>query len=202
MAKNLLIPVLCLFVNLVFNPNFAYADNFLIDDSANEPASSHERSPANYSLENNEEPRPFGQASIDLGLILGISTGHETSFTFGATGGYFVLNGLEPGLQIEVTVSSANPTVTSLLPFLRWIIWRSYPVSPYLKIQGGRWFISDYPDVSTLGGGGGLVFFFSSQAGLQVEGMVYRLFPDTACPNDSCLTSNFGLSLGFFFRPF
>ncbi len=133
-----------------------------------------------------------------MGLVLGISTGQETAFTLGGGFGYFVLPGLEPGLQVDVTFSSRQPTVTSLLPYLRWMIWRSFAVSPFLKAQGGRWFISDNEDLSALGGGGGLVFFLSPLVGLQMEGLVFRLFPQEACPSNGCTTTSFGLSLGFY----
>ena len=145
-----------------------------------------------------EMPRPFQRGTVNMGLVLGLSTGQETAFTFGGSFGYFVLPGLEPGLQADVTFSSRQPTVTSLLPYLRWIIWRSYSVSPYLKAQGGRWFISDNKDLSAFGGGGGLVLFLSPLVGLQMEGLAFRLFPQDACPSNGCITTSIGLSLGFY----
>lgn len=143
-------------------------------------------------------PRPFGRGSMNLGLALGVSAGAGTVFSLGAGFGYFVLPGLEPGLELEVTFGSEQPTVTSLLPYLRWVVWRSYTVSPYLKVQGGRWFVSGQDDLSAVGGGGGLVFFVTRTAGVQLQGLVFRLFPDAVC-GDSCVVSSVGLSLGLYF---
>jgi len=145
-----------------------------------------------------EEPRPFARGSMNAGLALGFSSGEGTAFTLGAGFGYFVLPGLEPGLELEVTFGSDRPTVTSLLPYLRWVVWRSYTLSPFLKVQGGRWFISGQEDLSVVGGGGGLVFFLTRNAGLQLEALVFRLFPVDVC-GDSCTTTSVGFSLGFYF---
>ncbi len=145
-----------------------------------------------------EEPRPFPRGSFNAGLAFGLSTGQQTSVTLGGDFGYFVLPGLEPGLELHVTFGGGS-TVTSLLPYLRWVIWRSYTISPYLKAQAGRLFISDAPDLTSVGGGGGFVFFLTSVLGLQLEGMVYRLLPEEACPSNGCTATSFGLSLGFYF---
>lgn len=146
-----------------------------------------------------EPPRPFDRGSLDLGLIVAISTGGEVAVTLGGNFGYFVLPGLEPGLQVDVTFGSNRPTVTSLLPYLRWVFYRSYVLSPYVKLQGGRFFIEGADDLSGIGGGGGLVFFLTRVAGIQLEGMVYRLFPSDACLENGCTATSFGLTLGFYF---
>jgi hypothetical protein len=136
---------------------------------------------------------------MNLGLALGFSSGEGTAFGLGAGFGYFVLPGLEPGVELEVTFGSDRPTVTSLLPYLRWIVWRSYSLSPYIKAQGGRWFIGgDQDDLSAVGGGGGVVLFLTRHTGLQLEGMVFRLFPEEVC-GESCTTTSVGFSLGLFF---
>ena len=146
-----------------------------------------------------EPPRPFGRGNINVGLGLGFSAGAgETAFSVGGAFGYFVLDGLEPGLQLDVTFGSNRPTVTALLPYLRWIFYRSYSVSPYLKAQGGRFFVTGHADVTALGGGGGIVVFISRRVGLQLEGLVFRLFPKDVCA-DECTVTDFGLSFGIYF---
>jgi hypothetical protein len=144
-------------------------------------------------------PRPFDRGSMNAGFAFGLGSGMGgTTIALDAHFGYFVLPGLEPGLDAGVTFGSGDyPTVGRLLPYVRWVIWRSWTISPYLKVQGGRWFVSDHPDVSPLGGGGGLVFFLSRMLAVQLEGMVYRLLP---CGDfESCTVPTFGVSLGFFF---
>jgi hypothetical protein len=146
-----------------------------------------------------EPQRPFARGSLDLGLVVAVSAGQEVAFTLGGNFGYFVLPGLEPGLQVDVTFGANRPTVTTLTPYLRWVVWRSYALSPYLKLQGGRWFIEGATDLTALGGGGGLVFFITRSAGLQLEGVVYRLFPGDACPANGCTAPSFGLTVGLYF---
>ena len=145
-------------------------------------------------------PRPFGQHTMNASLALGFGVGDGAAFALGGSFGYFVVDGLEPGLDLEATFGEDRATVVSLLPYLRWVPWRSYPFSPFLKAQAGRWFITDYPDISVVGGGGGFVYFLSRWAGLQVEALVLHLIPDQGgCPDDSCTIPSFGLSFGFFF---
>ena len=136
---------------------------------------------------------------MNLGLTLGLSTGDgSTAVTLGGGFGYHVLAGLEPGLDVDVTFGSNRPTITSLMPYLRWVLYRSYAVSPFLKVQGGRWFVSGEEDLSLLGGGGGVVVFLGRNAGLQLEALVFRLYPGDVCGND-CTSTSIGLSIGFYF---
>ena len=144
-------------------------------------------------------PRPFEQGTMNLGLIFGLSAGAETSITVGGRFGYYVLPGLEPGIEVDTTFGSDRATTLSLMPYLRWVFLRSYALSPYLKAQGGRWFIfSGYDDLTALGGGGGLVIFLNRMVGLQVEGLVFGLLPQEACAGD-CVATSVGLSLGLYF---
>lgn len=143
-------------------------------------------------------PLPFEQGTMNLGLLLGLSAGAETSFTVGGRFGYFVLPGLEPGLEVDATFGSSQPTTLSVMPYLRWVFLQSYALSPYLKAQGGRWFIfSGHDDLTALGGGGGLVVFLNRTIGLQLEGLLFGLLPTDVCRGD-CVVTSVGLSLGFY----
>ncbi len=145
-----------------------------------------------------EPPRPFEQGTMNLGLLIGFSAGVETAFSIGGRFGYFVLPGLEPGLEVDATFGSSQPTTLSLMPYLRWVFLRSYALSPYLKAQGGRWFIfSGNDDLTALGGGGGLVIFLNRMVGLQLEGLVFGLLPVDICQGN-CVVTSFGLSLGLY----
>lgn len=144
---------------------------------------------------------PFGQHTMNAGFGLGLGRSDGGfSMGIGGTFGYFVIDGLEPGVDLSVTFGEDDPVVVSLMGYLRWVFWRAYPFSPFLKVQGGRWFITDWPDISVVGGGGGFVYFLSRWAGLQAEVLVLHLIPDEgACPDDTCTVPSFGLSFGFFF---
>src|SRR2546427_9791569 len=109
-----------------------------------------------------EPPRPFARGSSIGGLVFGLSSGGgETAFTFGGSYGYFVADGVAPGVSTVVTASTGAPTTVELSGFLRVIPWRSYPIAPMLVGKGGRLFIDGFPDLWLVGGGGGLVVFAS-----------------------------------------
>ena len=147
-----------------------------------------------------DKPRPFGQHTINAGLNLGLGiNGDHLSFLVGGNFGYFVLPGLEPGLSTDVTFGTDQDTTISLMPYLRWVFWRAYPFSPYLKVQGGRWFVIGNRDISLVGGGAGFVFFLTDWMAIQAEGLAMYLIPDRGnCPNDRCVVPVVGLNFGFF----
>src|SRR2546429_9765386 len=86
-----------------------------------------------------EPPRPFARGSSTGGLVFGLSSGGgETAFTFGGSYGYFVANGVAPGVSTVVAASTGAPTLVELSGFRRVLPWRSYPVRPVLLGKGGR----------------------------------------------------------------
>lgn len=148
-----------------------------------------------------EDPRPFGQHTMNAGLNLGLGIGGDLSLTIGGNFGYFVLPGLEPGLASDVTftfLEEGTQTVVSLLPYVRWVFWRAYPFSPYIKAQGGRMFIMDetVPDIWAVGGGVGGVLFINRWAGVVLEGLAMYMKPDEG---DGRVVPVINLSFGFFF---
>jgi hypothetical protein len=143
-------------------------------------------------------PRPFRQGQLDFGGALGIgSTGQGIAFTVGLNVGYFVLNGLEPGIYADVTFGSGVDTQMSVLPFVRWMLYRSRRLSPYLKVQGGGlWFVNG-PSTPLIGGGGGIVVGLRGRLGLNLEFIALRL---TNCSFvDECWRYNGGVSLSVFY---
>lgn len=144
--------------------------------------------------------KPFGQHTMNAGLNLGLGvSGSDISFQVGGNFGYFVLPGLEPGLSTDVTFGTDQDTTISLMPYVRWVFWRAYPFSPYLKVQGGRWFVIGSTDISLVGGGVGFVFFITDWMAIQAEGLAMYLVPDEGpCPNDRCVVPVVGLNFGFF----
>ncbi len=147
-----------------------------------------------------DKPKPFGQHTMNAGLNLGLNvSGSDITFQVGGNFGYFVLPGLEPGLSADVTFGTDSNTTFSLMPYLRWVFWRAYPFSPYIKAQGGRWFILDAVDISLVGGGVGFIFFITDWMAIQAEGLAMYLIPDSGpCPNDRCVVPVVGLNFGFF----
>lgn len=148
-----------------------------------------------------DERKPFPQHTMNAGLALGLGVnGSDVSFNVGANFGYFVIDGLEPGLSVDVSFGTDQDTTISLMPYLRWVFWRARPFSPYLKVQGGRWFVIDNVDISLVGGGVGFVFFITDWLAIQAEGLAMYLIPDEGpCPNERCVVPMVGINFGFFF---
>lgn len=146
-----------------------------------------------------ERPRPFGQGAVNVGGMLGFgSSGKSVAFTLGVNLGYFVLDGLEPGIFSDVTFGSEIDTQVSVLPYLRYIFYRSWSFSPFIKAQGGGLFFIDGPKLGLVGGGGGFVWGLGGNLGLNIEGMVFKLLPESECPpDDDCVRYSFGISLSY-----
>jgi hypothetical protein len=140
-------------------------------------------------------PSPFQRGTSMGGLMLGFGTsGDQTVFQFGASYGYFVVNGLAPGLETIVRAASNYPTTLELAPFVRFAPWRHYPVAPILVAKAGRLFVDGLDDLWLAGGGGGLVIFASPHMALTLEYIYVRYFPDTSCVrcDDAYFTGSFG----------
>ncbi len=152
-----------------------------------------------------ERPRPFGQGVINFGgaAAFGSRPDGGVAFTFGANVGCFVLPGVEPGTSVEFTVGSGSvQTQLTALGYLRWILYRSYGFSPYLKAAGGGLFVfgeSERLSLGLWGGGGGLVIGLGGRLALNLEALVLRASPSSDCPAGECTIMRFGFSLSLFF---
>lgn len=157
--------------------------------------------PPPTSLEVPEPPRPFEQGTQQIGLLLGFSSGAggDSAFSFGASYGYYVLPGLAPGLEVVATAASKSASTLEVSPFLRYVLYRSYALSPFVVAKAGRLFVGEgLDDLTIVGGGGGIVWFISRNVGLTVSGIYEKYLPDSAC-GDAC--DAFGLSVGFGWFP-
>lgn len=155
------------------------------------------------SIANAQERKPFGQGVWDIGGAAGFgmrSRDEGYTFTLGATAGYFVLPGLEPGLTTDLTFGGKIDTEWTLLPFLRWIPYRSYSFSPYVKGTGGALFIfgDETAKVPLLGGGGGIVFGMMQNLAINLEFLVFKIMDDQYCPDGECTFYRMGVSFSFF----
>jgi len=150
-----------------------------------------------------EATRPFEFATVNLGGSFDVGIGQDTSFNFGSLFGVFVLPGLEIGLEVDLTTGTSRPFMVSLLPYLRFIAWRSFLVSPFITLQGGRRFITGgETDESALGGGGGLIIFATRRLGIQFHGYAYWLLPSSACSPHGCVAAQFGVAVSYYLGGF
>jgi hypothetical protein len=152
-----------------------------------------------------KRPRPFGKGVVNFGGAAAFGSGPDGdfAFTFGANLGYFAQPGLEPGLSLELTVGGGSvQTQLTSLAYLRWIFYRSYGFSPYVKAAGGGLFVfgeSDTLSLALWGGGGGFVIGLGGRLALNIEALVLRASPSSDCPADECTIMRFGFSLSVLF---
>jgi len=139
-----------------------------------------------------EERLPYSQWDMELQVILGMSfLGYSgTTIDVGASFDVFVIDGLAPGVQTWYEYNSDWPDALFLLPFLKWVFYRSWDFAPYLIAQGGRAFVFENGVDAWLAGGGiGLVWLFTRNFGLSMELKVLEVIYD----EDVCFeTDSFG----------
>jgi hypothetical protein len=143
-------------------------------------------------------PRPFPRGSSLGGLSLGFGAGGgETAFAAGVRYGYFVFDGVAPGLEIVASLSDRRPNTLELAPFVRIFPWRAYPISPMILVKGGRLLVEALPDLWLVGGGGGLVWFSSPQLAFTIEAVYVRFLPEDRC--SSCDQTTLSAGVGILF---
>jgi hypothetical protein len=145
-----------------------------------------------------EPPRRYGdQGTSHFGLTLGLGGGSGGfAWAGGFEYGYFILDGLAPGIDAEASGGSNLPTVGLTLGTLRFVPVRLPSFALFLVGRGGRVFISNHPDGWGVGGGAGLIYFTSARFGIQVTYDILKLVPDSFCAGLSrCTLQGFGLGV-------
>lgn len=143
-------------------------------------------------------PLRYGDGGTShFGFMLGLGTGGGGfNYAAGLDYGYFVANGIAPGVELQVTGGTGLLTTGLALGTLRLVPIRSGDFSLFLIGRAGRVFLSDHGDGYGAGGGAGIIFFVSRNFGLQVAYDYLHLFPDTFCADlaGDCAIS--GLAVG------
>lgn len=129
-------------------------------------------------------PTPFDQGSIRLGLVLGwaqASTGLSTInwVLLGVTGGYYVLDGLEPNLGANFWIG--DPFIATLSPGLNYVFHMVPTVKPYVGAFYRHYFVTDnrfgWDDTDSIGARGG-VYFMIGPMSYFGGGIAYEHFLD------------------------
>src|SRR4051794_18406101 len=105
-----------------------------------------------------EPPKRYGdQGTSHFGLTLGIGGGGGGfAWAGGFDYGYFVIDGVAPGADLQVSGGSGLLTTGLALGTLRLVPIRTSAVSLFVIGRGGRVFMAGHPDGWGVGGGGGL----------------------------------------------
>jgi hypothetical protein len=172
-----------------------------------------------------EPGRPFERGTFELSGSLGVTLRFRPTVGFNFTPapifGYYMLRGLELGFETDIEIDANSAGTMSFLPFLRYVIWRSYLASPYLIAQGGyRVILGKGSDPTTkdeklavdrqheaqAGGGAGVILFGNRKFGIQFQASVFGLFPTVGsgdvCDRYGCVEAKFGVTLSYYFGGF
>jgi len=145
-----------------------------------------------------EESTAYGrQGSVHLGLGLGLgSSGHGAVYAGGVAFGYFVLTGVAPGADAEVSGGSGLLTTGLLTGTLRLVPIRTRSFAGFLIGRAGRVLVSSHGDGWGAGGGAGVIFTPGGRMGVQLAYEVLALFPSSFCHDLSNGCRLDSLSLG------
>lgn len=134
------------------------------------------------------------------GTLYGTTAGSfdETYFVLGLGYGYYVLNGLQLGLDAESWLG-ANPNVYKVTPQAIYVADFGKPIFPYVGGFYRRTFVEDFDDLDSYGGRVGAYFLMGSNV---YTGIGYVFEQYTGCEESvytDCSTSypEFNISVAF-----
>lgn len=130
------------------------------------------------------DPGPFKKGKIRVGFYGGAgSTYSQTYLILGAGVGYYLLNGLEAGVDFEGWLLQ-DPTFWKVTPQVRYVIWKMNPIKPYVGAFWRKTFVSDnWPDYDSYGGRVGIAY--RSGGKYLALGAVYEKFNDDTFSGDN-----------------
>jgi hypothetical protein len=133
--------------------------------------------------QDDEESISYGRrGSVHLGLGLGLgSSGHGAVYAGGVSIGYFVLTGVAPGADADVSGGSGLYTTGLLTGTLRLVPIRTRSFAGFLIGRAGRVLISSHRDGWGAGGGAGVIFISGGRMGVQLSYEVLALLPSPFC---------------------
>jgi hypothetical protein len=115
---------------------------------------------------------------MELSLALGYT--QQSGFLGGGGFRRYLIDGFAPG--IEASIQRGNGLTTGLLlGSLKLVPFRGDTAALVLTGRAGRVFLSNHDDGWGVGGGAGVIFFFSSGIGLEIGYAILWLRPSRFC---------------------
>lgn len=128
----------------------------------------------------------FSKNSTSVSLLLGSGSAFNDNYTILGVGiGYYVLNGLEIGIDVQHWFSG-DPSITKVSPQIKYVFTQPKVIKPYIGTFYRRLFIDNLDDTDSYGYRAGA--FFSNNKGVYVGGgVVYEQYRD--CKFGDCSTT-------------
>lgn len=133
---------------------------------------------------------PFREGSGRMTLLIGGGTAYENNIQYnytilGVGAGYYVVNGLEVGLDVEDWLGG-GPRIYRVSPEVHYVFYEVETIKPYVGVFYRRNFIEGRDDVNTVGVRAGGLFLIGKRSYLGV-GMVYDKYLNCSnSPFSSC----------------
>lgn len=119
---------------------------------------------------------PFSKGKVRVGFYAGAgNTYNQTYAIVGAGIGYYLMNGLEVGIDGEGWVLN-DPTIWKVTPQVRYVIWQMEPIRPYVGAFWRKTLVTGFPDYDSVGARAGVAY--QKGGNYLAVGAVYEKFND------------------------
>ena len=141
---------------------------------------------------------PFAEGSIRISAIVGVAQQIDnTAFILGAGAGYYIVDGLELGLEGEYWINS-EPSISKISPNARYVLWFVPVLKPYVGAFYRHLFVgAPFDDMDSLGGRAG-AFWVSGGGSYFGGGVVHEIYVK-GCEGDDCSETYPEIVLSFSF---
>jgi len=119
----------------------------------------------------------FSKGKLHLTFSAGTGYAFDESYVvFGLGGNYYIVDGLNVGLQYEYW-SGGDPTMYKLTPSITYVFYQMKPVKPYVGAFYRRTYIDRLDDLDSAGARAG-VYFQAGRNSYLGAGVVYESYLD------------------------
>lgn len=129
------------------------------------------------------QPGPFAKGKVRVGFYAGAGSFNSNTYAIlGAGAGYYLLNGLEAGVDFEGWLLQ-DPSIWKVTPQIRYVLWQVDPIRPYVGAFWRQTYMGgNYADYNSWGARGGIAY--RSGRSYAAVGVVYEKFNDYVGPGD------------------
>lgn len=119
----------------------------------------------------------FSKGSTNLGIVAGSGSAFNDNYVIlGVGAGYYVLNGLELGIDVQHWFSG-DPSITKISPQVKYVFTQAEGVKPYVGAFYRRTYIQDLDNENSYGYRAGA--YISGSGGVYIGGgIVYEEYVD------------------------